>query len=285
MPDLTREISTDVSHEVSHEVHHDVSFLEHVFTTERILGLTRAALVMAFMFVVARVARRATARLLGPRLPAEQALLLERAVTYSVLGLACAWALREMGFEISVLLGAAGGVTLAVGFAAQTSVANIISGLFLIFEKPFGMGDSIDVGGVSGEVLSIDLLSIKLRTAENLFVRVPNEMVLKSAVTNMTRFDVRAFTMPVWVDVGTDIPKAQAVLQEVAKQEPKCLSDRPVAAWVASVDGQGVQMNLTVWAARADVAAAKSALYAAIGVHLKQAGITLPPPVLTARRP
>ena len=277
MPELTHEITHEVEHEVAHEVHHDVSFLEHIFTTERVLGLSRAVAVMFVAFIVAAVVRRTAARLLAPRLPPEQAMLLQRALTYTILGLAATWALREMGFEISVLLGAAGGVTLALGFAAQTSVSNIISGLFLIFEKPFGVGDSIDVAGVSGEVLSIDLLSIKLRTADYLYIRVPNEMVLKSSVTNNTRYDLRAFTLSIWVDVGADVKRAQTCMQELAQQEPKCLSDRAVTVLVVGVDSHGVQINLTAWAGRNDVALVKSQLFAAMGERLKQEHIALPP--------
>ena len=280
MPDLAHE----VTHEVAHEVHHDVSFFENIFTTDRVLGLSRAVAVMFAACVLAALVRRAAARLFT-RLPTEQATLLKRALTYTILGLAATAALREMGFEISVLLGAAGGVTLALGFAAQTSVSNIISGLFLIFEKPFGVGDSIDVSGVSGEVLSIDLLSIKLRTADYLFIRVPNEMVLKSSVVNNTRYDLRAFTISVWIDVGADVKRAQACIEELARQEPKCLSDRAVAVLVAGMDSHGVQINLTTWAARSDVAVVKSQLFAAIGQRFKQERIALPPIPWAQRTP
>ncbi len=284
MPDLAHEVTHEVKHEVAHEVHHDVSFLENIFTTDRILGLSRAVVVMFVACVVAALVRRAAARLFA-RLPTEQATLLQRALKYTILGLAATWSLREMGFEISVLLGAAGGVTLALGFAAQTSVSNIISGLFLIFEKPFGVGDSIDVSGVSGEVLSIDLLSIKLRTADYLYIRVPNEMVLKSSVVNNTRYELRAFTISVWIDVGSDMKRAQACMEELAHQEPKCLSDRAVAVLVAGIDSHGVQINLTAWAARNDVAVVKSQLFAAIGQRFKQEHIALPPTPWAQRAP
>ena len=277
MPQLTHEITHEVEHEMAHEVHHDVSLFEHIFTEERIFGLSRALLVMLVACVVAALVRRAVAKLLTPRLPKEQAMLLERATTYTILGLAATWALREMGFEISVLLGAAGGVTLAVGFAAQTSVANIISGLFLIFEKPFGVGDSIDVSGVSGEVLAIDLLSIKLRTADYLYIRVPNQTVLGTSVVNNTRYALRAFTMSVWIDVGSDMKRAQACMVELAQKEPKCMSDRAVTVLVAGVDNRGVQINLTAWADRNDVALVKSQLFAAIGQRFKEEKIAWPP--------
>ena len=83
---------------------------------------------------------------------------------------------------------AAGLLTVALGFAAQTSASNLISGLFLLGERPFVVGDVIRLAsGITGEVVGIDLLSVKIRTFDNLLVRVPNETLLKSELTNLTR--------------------------------------------------------------------------------------------------
>src|SRR5262249_54810678 len=96
--------------------------------------------------------------------------------------------LDQLGFDLSVLLGAAGIFSVAIGFASQTSASNFISGLFLIFEKVILEGDVITVDGVTGEVMSVDLLSTKIKTADNLFVRIPNEMLIKSKLINLSRF-------------------------------------------------------------------------------------------------
>ena len=84
-----------------------------------------------------------------------------------------------------------GGKTGANVFASQTSVSNIISGIFLISEQPFQVGDLIKVGETKGVVLSIDLLSIKLRTFDNQLVRIPNENLIKNELSNITRFPIR----------------------------------------------------------------------------------------------
>ena len=79
--------------------------------------------------------------------------------------------------------GTAGIAGIAIGFASQTSVSNIISGIFLISERPFSVGDQIQVGTTKGIILSIDLLSVKLRTFENQLIRIPNESLIKSGVS------------------------------------------------------------------------------------------------------
>lgn len=75
----------------------------------------------------------------------------------------------------------------------------VLAGLFLVAEKPFQTGDLIQVGQTVGEVLSIDLLSVKLWTFDNLLVRIPNESLIKTEMTNLTRFPIRRFDMRVGV--------------------------------------------------------------------------------------
>jgi hypothetical protein len=99
--------------------------------------------------------------------------------------------MRQLGFDFTVLLGAAGIVTVAIGFASQTSASNLISGLFLVWRRRSGIGDIVTVDGVTGEVLSVDLLSTKLRTFDNLQVRIPNETMVKARITTLNRFPLR----------------------------------------------------------------------------------------------
>lgn len=146
-------------------------------------------------------------RLRFGRLPESRVFVFRQLVRY-VLSLATvAWTLRELGIDPQVLLGAAGLFTVAVGFASQTSISHLISGLFLMAEQPFRVGDLISVDGVTGEVLSIDLLSVKLRTFDNQMVRLPNEAMLKSTLHNLTRFPIRRVDLV--LPIGFDTPIAE----------------------------------------------------------------------------
>src|SRR5690606_3033117 len=128
-----------------------------------------------------------------------------------------------LGFSLSVLLGAAGVLSVALGFASQTSASNLISGLFLIGEQPFQLGDTIKVGNTTGEVLSIDLLSVKLRTFDNLYVRIPNESLIKSEMTNLTRFPIRRFDLLIGVAYKENISQVRQIMQNVADNNPLCM--------------------------------------------------------------
>jgi small-conductance mechanosensitive channel len=92
---------------------------------------------------------------------------------------------------LGILLGTAGILTVALAFASQTSMSNVISGLFLIADNPFQVGDILQVGTTVGVVLEIGLLSVNLRKFDNTFVRPPNELLIKQEFWNLTKYPIR----------------------------------------------------------------------------------------------
>ena len=191
-------------------------FIERPETTFLFTAI-RAILLIILGYIVGRITSAAIARLLQNEMSSHGIQLLKRAVFYGIFGLLIISALKEFGFDLSVVLGAAGILTIAIGFASQTSASNLISGLFLMIERPFSITDVIRVGSTTGEVISIDLLSVKLRTYDNLFVRIPNETMIKSEVTTITKFPIRRADLLVGVAYKENIEKVKELLAEVAR--------------------------------------------------------------------
>ncbi len=207
---------------------------------------------LAILFVgwlAARTASRMVHRFLAGRFSAQAAMVGRLSVFYGVVFLALAMAMRAFGWDISVLLGAAGVLTVALGFAAQTSASNIISGVFLLGEQPFVVGDIIKVGTTTGEVVSINLMSVQLRTFANLLVRVPNETLLKSDITNLTHFPIRRIDLLLNVPFAVDVERVKAVLVEVAAEEVLALDEPAPMVFFDEFVEQGVRLQFSVWAA------------------------------------
>lgn len=224
--------------------------MENYLTTEQFYGIVRAGITLILGIAAAHLLRSAIGKVLDHRASVQVAILGRRVAYYLVLALAFASALRELGLDLGVLLGAAGVLTVAMGFAAQTSASNLISGLFLMSEGPFVVGEVIEVGGTTGEVLSIDLLSVKLRTFDNLYVRVPNETMVKAQITNLTRHPIRRYDLQLGVAYGSKIGRVREVLMEVAKTNPLALREpRPLIIFLAFADSS-VNLQFSVWAAR-----------------------------------
>ncbi len=255
--------------------------MENYLTTEQIQGVIRAGFTLILGIGIAQIFRSLIGRVLEPRVSVQSALLGRKVSYYVVLALAVASALRELGLDLGVLLGAAGVLTVAAGFAAQTSAANLISGLFLMSERPFVVGEVIEVGGTTGEVLSIDLLSVKLRTFDNLYVRVPNETLVKAQIKNLTRHPIRRYDLQVSVGYGASIAKVRQVLMEVAERSPLALREpRPIIIFQGFGES-GVNLQFSVWAARDNYIDLKNALAEDVKETFEREGIEIPYPYRT----
>ncbi len=134
-------------------------------------------------------------------------------------------AVQQMGFRISALLGATGILTLAFGIASQTSMSNLVSGIFIIGEKPFEIGDTINLNGITGEIVSIGFMSVRLRTSENTMIRVPNETLIKSSIINLSHYAERCLLIPVGIGYTADINQVKTLLLDLLNSHPLCLKN------------------------------------------------------------
>jgi small-conductance mechanosensitive channel len=180
--------------------------------------------------------------------------------------------LSVLGVKITALLGAAGIAGIAV-VAAQTSMSNLISGLFLISEKPFQIGDAIKVGENTGVILSIDLLSVKIKTFDNQYIRIPNSVLINTELTNVTRFPIRRLDIKLSVTYSTDVTQLRRVLLEVAASNPHCL-DEPEPLIVFTEFGEsGIHFLFGVWFHKPDQLEMRNSLMQQIKEHFEAEGI------------
>jgi len=256
----------------------DLSTLLDILTGPRAVQIFWAVVKLGGGLLLARLASRGAARLVAGSADTHQEILVRRVVFYGVAGLFVASALSELGVDLSILLGAAGILTVAIGFASQTSASNIISGLFLIGEKPFAVGDVIRVNGTVGEVLSIDLMSVKLRTFDNLFVRIPNETMIKTEVTNLMRFPIRRYDLQVGVAYNEDIREVRDVLMEVADANPLCLEEPAPLIIFQGYGDSALQHQFSVWAKTENYLELRNTIPVEVKEAFDERGIEIPYP-------
>lgn len=252
--------------------------LTSFLTNDRLLSAIRALTILFIGIAIAKLVSATLVKLIHSKIDSHQAMLIRRGSYYLILLLFLISALKELGFDLSVLLGAAGILTVAIGFASQTSASNLISGLFLVAERPFSVGDIIRVGTTTGEVLSIDLLSVKLRTFDNLFVRLPNESLIKSEVTTLTRFPIRRIDILVGVAYREDLKTVRDILFEVAEKNPLCLEEpKPVYNFQGFGDSS-LNIQFSVWAKRENFLNLKNSIHEEIKNAFDANGIEIPFP-------
>ncbi|HEV2523820.1 MAG TPA: mechanosensitive ion channel family protein [Gammaproteobacteria bacterium] len=206
--------------------------------------------------------------------------LLRRITFYIGLVLSFVFPLRASGVNVTGLLEAAGIaagiVTAAVAFASQTSISNFLSGMFLIVEKPFEVGDFVRINETLGEVLSIDLLSVKIRTKDNIFVRIPNESLLKSQFENVTRFPIRRCDIKLYMGFNEDLQKLKKILLEVAKQNSLCLvSPAPELSFLEFGEA-ALKLQFSVWGKQTSFNSLQTSIQTDIQTAFNKYDIRLP---------
>ena len=179
----------------------------------------------------------------------------------------------QLGFDISILLGTAGILTIALGFAAQTSAANVVSGLFLLGERPFEQGDTIQIDDVIGTVAQIDLMSVRVCTFDNLMVRFPNEMILKKPITNLSHYPLRRIDIPLRLAYEESSERVQSLLREVAGHHHEILDEPSPVFMFTDFAPSGQQITFGVWCRSSEFVRLRNEVRAQIKVAFDEAGV------------
>jgi small-conductance mechanosensitive channel len=247
-------------------------------TPERVEKSIRVLVLLGLILPTAWFLSRLVGKFVEKRTNLHYGLMARKFTTYLTTGIILVMVLSDLGFKLTPLLSAAGIVGVAVGFAAQTSLSNFISGLFLISEKPFAVGDVIQMGDTIGSVLSIDLMSVKLRTFDNRYVRIPNAKLIQTEFVNATRFPIRRLDINVGVAYKENIEKVKKALKEVADKNPYCL-DEPAAVIIFQKYGDSaLEFLLGAWCARTDFLNLRNTIMQEIKERFDADGIEIPFP-------
>lgn len=252
--------------------------LNDFLNTDMLIKLFRAVALLSIGYIVAKLMSRFSLRLIGKMFTSHTSQLIQRGTYYLIFMLFVFSALLELGFNLNVLLGAASVLTVAIGFASQTSASNFISGIFLMAERSFVIGDVIRVGNTVGEVLSIDLLSVKIRTFDNLFVRLPNESLIKSELTTLTKFPIRRLDMKIGVAYKENIKKVKDILEKVAFDNPLCLEEPKPLYIFQGFEDSSLSLQFSVWATKENFLELKNSMYEQIKNAFDQENIEIPFP-------
>jgi small-conductance mechanosensitive channel len=251
------------------------------FTPERLQTLVVVVVVIAVGIVAIKILNTITSRVTRKYLSQQYKMLIRKGIRYTGSVILLFIVLHLLGVKITALLGAAGIVGIAIGFASQTSMSNLISGLFMISEKPFEIGDVIKMGSTVGIVLSIDLLSVKIKTFDNQYIRIPNEKLLGSELTNITRFPIRRMDINLGVAYKTDINHLKSVLQEIAAANPYCLDEPEPLIVFSNFGDSALEFLFGVWFYKTDYLNLKNSIMQEIKERFDREEIEIPFPHLS----
>ncbi len=205
--------------------------------------------------------------------------LLRSVATFVVWLVALFMVLSELGLDLAPLIAGAGIVGIAVGFGAQNLVRDFLSGIFMLIEDQFGVGDVIDAGPASGMVEGVSLRSTRLRDIEGNVWHIPNGTIER--VANKSQQWSRAL-LDVQVSYGTDTRHAADVIKQVAGamwKEPawaNTILGEPEVWGVETLGADGVAIRLAVKTSPAEQWKVARELRARIKVAFERHGIEIP---------
>ena len=242
------------------------------------LKILLASLIMISAVLIAKIVAASLRRTLSDRLRRDQLEILVKIFYYTIITLGFITITPLFGVSLSGLL-VAGGITgIVLGFASQSVVANFISGLFLLWEKPIKIGDQVSVGDISGFVEDIHIMSTIIRTYDGLFVRIPNEKVFTSNITNYVANVARRFEYVIGIRYSDDANRAIEIIRDVIDREPFALKYPEPSIFVDDLGENSVNIIVRIWAPSSEWYDVKMRLLWKIKEELEKNGIEIPFP-------
>jgi len=183
-----------------------------------------------------------------------------------------------IGLDPSGLL-LAGGITgIVLGFASQNIVGNLISGVFLMIEKPIKIGDQVEINKISGYVTDIRIISTFIRTFDGLLIRIPNQQVFTTNITNTVSYPVRRFDFTIKIRYSDDADAAIWFIQDLIDKEPFALSSPSPYVYVNDLGENSVDLVVRIWAPISEWYGLKTRFLWAIKKVLEENNIEVPFP-------
>lgn len=213
--------------------------------------------------------------------PALTRTLVESIFRVTVLVFALVMAAAQLGIDVGAALAGIGVAGLAVGFAAQDSLANVIAGFTIFLDKPFQVGDWVTVADQYGEVSGITVRSTRIRTPNNTYVVIPNKTIIDAVLVNHSKHGSTRVDVPVGIAYKEYIPRAREVLLRAVANVGAVVKTPAPDVVVTELGDSSVNLAVRVWIDdAAKEAATRVAVVEASKLALDEAGIQIPFPHL-----
>jgi small conductance mechanosensitive channel len=156
-------------------------------------------------------------------------------------------ALANLGVNVTAAVAGLGIAGIAIGFAAQESLANLISGFIIFWDKPFVVGDWIKTNGLYGKVVSITLRSTRIQTKENAYIVMPNQKIINEVLVNQSKHGAFRINMPIGIAFKESIKDARKALLEAVNNIPDILDDPKPKVVVDEIADSSINLKVMIW--------------------------------------
>jgi small-conductance mechanosensitive channel len=237
--------------------------------------LLSVAVILIVSSLVAKILSLYIRKFLKKKLSKDHLQLIIKLVSFLVYTIALVWIFAVLGLKLTGVLfgGAMAGIIL--GFASQSIVGNFIAGIFLIIEKPFKIGDQVNIDNMNGFVEEIRIIATTIRTYDGLYVRIPNQTAFTTKMTNYVGNIARRFEYKVGIRYCDDADKAIDIIKDVIEQHPFALKKPKPLVYVDNLGDNAVNIMVRIWAPVTEWFDLKQVVLWKIKTTLEKSGIEI----------
>ena len=203
--------------------------------------------ILLFWFL-ARVARRLLGGMMQQaRMDSTAAAFVQVLVRFALVAVAVLTALSQLGFDTSSVLASLGILGLTLGLAAQTTLSNVIAGLFIFWDRPFVIDDLVEVDGEYGRVSAITLRSTRIVTPDGRMLAIPNAAVANAKVASYTNFPHLRIDVPITVGVDEDIGRIRSLLVAIVDGHEDFMAEPGPSVLIEALNDYNIAIVFTAW--------------------------------------
>jgi small-conductance mechanosensitive channel len=245
-----------------------------------VASLVIGAIIMIVGVVVARIISTLFKRYFATNLPGNVATNLHKLIYYGIIIVTLLAVITSQGIDLSGLMVAGGIFGIVIGFAAQSVVSNLFSGIFLMFDRPAKTGDLIEIpqSNTYGRLMDITIFSTRIKLFDGSIMRVPNEKIFTSEIRNVSGSEVRRLEVTLGIAYKDDIDHAISVIKNAISRLPYVLREPKPEVWTEQLADSGVNLKVLTWIPRDEWDNVGPILLKEIKKDIDDAGIEIPFP-------
>jgi small-conductance mechanosensitive channel len=262
------------------EIFSDSNTINVLGTQISVASLVIGIIIMIAGVVIARIISTLFKRYFAANLPGNVSTNLHKIIYYGIIIVTLLAVITSQGIDLSGLMVAGGIFGIVIGFAAQSVVSNLFSGIFLMFDRPAKTGDLIEISqsNTYGRLMDITIFSTRIKLFDGSIMRVPNEKIFTSEIRNVSGSEVRRLEVILGIAYKEDIDHAILVIKKATSRLPFVLREPQPEVWTEQLADSSVNLKVLTWIPRDEWDSVGPVLLKEIKKDIDNAGIEIPFP-------
>ncbi|PPI87782.1 mechanosensitive ion channel protein MscS [Candidatus Pantoea edessiphila] len=172
---------------------------------------------------------------------------------YGIIACAISAALSRIGIQATSIITVLGAASLAIGLALQGSLSNLAAGILLITFYPVRSGEFVDIGGIAGNIINIQVFSTTLKSADGKIIILPNSKIISSVIINFSREQFRCNEFVITVAYEANVDEVIQLLKNVIEIDKRVIKDKEIQIGLNEINTSSINFIVRCWCKTSDL--------------------------------